>query len=119
MGGHAHRHGVEARPRQIADRVRLADGRDQGQGTRPELLGQSQRPLVEDGDPARRLDVGDMGDQRVEPWPALGLEDGGYGLGIRRVGGQAVDRFGRQDDEAALAKRLGGVACRAQRCSSK
>ena len=51
----------------------------------------------------------DMGDQRVEARPALGLEDGGDGGGIAGVGGEAVDRLGRQDDEAAGPERFSGL----------
>jgi hypothetical protein len=49
-----------------------------------------------------------MGDQRVEPRPALGLVEPRHGDRIGGVGGEAVDGFRRQDDEAARGQRLGG-----------
>ncbi len=49
-----------------------------------------------------------MGDEGVEARPALGLEDGGYRARVRGVGGQAVDRLGRQQDKLARGQRPGG-----------
>ncbi|WGM37936.1 hypothetical protein AMEJIAPC_00837 [Caulobacter sp. NIBR1757] len=40
-----------------------------------------------------------MGDQGVEARPALGFEDTGDGQRVGGVGGQAIDRLGREGDE--------------------
>lgn len=45
-----------------------------------------------------------MGDQGVEARPPLGGVDGGDGQRVGRVGGQTINRLGRQDDEAAGAQ---------------
>ena len=83
--------------------------RDDGQRPRPEGLGQRPGAVVEDGDGLGLDGVGDMGDQRIEAGPALGLEDGGHGGGVSGVGGEAVDGLGRQDDEPPGGQRLGGL----------
>ncbi len=52
--------------------------------------------------------VGDVDDQRIEPRPALGGEDGGDRGRVGRVGGEAIDGLGRQrDDPARLQHRHG------------
>ena len=49
-----------------------------------------------------------MGDQGVEPRPALGLEDGGDGARIGGVGRKPIDRLGRQDDKPARTQGADG-----------
>jgi hypothetical protein len=105
----AHRHGVEARSRQVADRRLVGHGQHQGQWARPEPGGQPLGPLVEAGDPPGGGDVGHMGDQGVEARPALGRVDRRHGAGVGGVGRQAIDRLGRQDDQAAAFQRSGGL----------
>ena len=94
---------------EIADPVAVPHRRHEGQGARPEGLGQGAGAGVEDGDRLGLHRVGDMGDQRIEARPALGFEDGGDGGGVPRVGGQTIDGFGRQDDEPAGGQGLGGL----------
>ena len=108
MAGHADRHGVETRARQIADGRHVLDRRDDGQRSGPELTGQVTGALVEVGDPFGGLQIGDVGDQRVEARPALGLEDRRHGGRIGRVRAQAIDGLGRQDDQPARAQGAGG-----------
>ena len=48
----------------------------------------------------------DVDDQRMRGRPALQLEDLADGVGIRRVGAESVDRFGRERDDLAFAQRL-------------
>ncbi len=52
----------------------------------------------------RRLDVRDMGDQRIEGRPALGGVEAGDGLAVARVGAEPIDGLGRKRDQPALAK---------------
>ena len=44
-----------------------------------------------------------MDDERVVLWTALGLEDVQDGLFVERVGSEAVDRLGRDAEQAAAA----------------
>jgi hypothetical protein len=96
---HADGDAVQPRPGQVADPFPVPDRRDQRQGAGPEGLGQAPRGGVQNGDRFGLGGVGDVGDQGVEARPALGLEDGGDGAGVPGVGGQAVDRLGRHDDQ--------------------
>jgi hypothetical protein len=105
MTRHPDRHGVETRPRQVADRGGVTDGGDDGQRARPEGPGQGHRPIVEIGDAGGDLDVGDMSDQRVEARTALGLEDRRHGGGARGVRAKAIDGLGRQQHEPTGGER--------------
>ena len=110
MAGHADRHGVEPGPSQVADGGGVADRGDDGQRAGPEGGGQGGGAVVEGGDPGGRRRVVDVGDQGIEARPTLGFEDRGDGGRIGRVGPQAIDRFGRQQDEAPVAEgSRGGV----------
>lgn len=42
-----------------------------------------------------------MGDEGIESGPPLGLVDPGYRQRIRRIGRQAIDRFGRHQHQTA------------------
>ena len=53
-------------------------------------------------------EVADMYDERVVLRPALGLEHAHYRVGVKGVGRKAVDRLGRDRDDFAVAKQLGG-----------
>ena len=108
VAGNAHGDAVQPGAGQVADLLAVADRSHDGQGPGPEGFGQGAGGGVEDGDGLSRRRVGHMGDQRVEARPALGLEDRGDGGGVGGVGGQAIDGFGRQHDEASLTQ---GVGC--------
>ncbi len=105
MSGDPDGHGIEAGAGEIADGVPISQWRDQGQGARPEGLGELQCPVVQDGDTPGGRKVGDMGDQRVETRPALGLEDTGDSQRVTGVGRQAVDGLGREGDELSGLER--------------
>jgi len=62
-------------------------------------------------DGPRRLEVGDVGDQRVEGRAALGGIDGRDGGGIGSVRREAIDGLGRQDDQPTVLQRARGVGC--------
>ncbi len=96
MARHADGHGVKARPGQIADGAGVLDRRDDGQRSGPERAGQRHGAVVEVGDAPGRLQVGDMGDQRIEARSALGLENRRDRRGVRRVRTEPIDRLGRQ-----------------------
>ena len=105
MGGRAHRHRIEARAGQIAHRA----GVKRPEATRVSGPGQkacASRSARSSNAPMRRAggEVGHMGDQRIEARPALGLVDGGHGARVGRVGGQAIDGLGGQDDQPAGAQ---------------
>jgi hypothetical protein len=55
-----------------------------------------------------RSEVSDVHDQRIEAWSSLGFVNAGDRFGIGRVGGQAVDSFGRDADWLAGNDRLRG-----------
>ena len=73
---------------------------------------------------ARRREVGDVGDQRIERRPALGLVEPRDGARRGRVGAEAVDGLGREGDQAAGGKdarrvrNRGGVGPRRTRVAS-
>ena len=73
------------------------------------LLGQA-RGLRRSNVPRRvgRSEIGDVDDQRIEARPALGFVDAGDGAGVRRVGGEAVDRLGRHRDRLPVTDQRGG-----------
>ncbi len=101
-----HRYAVQPGARQVTDGGRI-DGRgDQGQGSGPEGFSQIQRAPVQGGDAPCGVDPGHMGDHRIEPRPPLGREHAGDSLRIGRVAGEAVHRFGGQDDQPAALKSL-------------
>ncbi len=68
------------------------------------------RRRVETADPPRGLEIADMGDQRVEGGPALGLIEPRDRGRIGGVGAEAIDGLGRERDQAAFreAARRGG-----------
>ena len=73
------------------------------------------RRRVETGDPPRGGEIADMGDQRIEGRPALGLVKPGDRGRIGGVGAEAIDRLGRERDQPALGqdtrgRRHGGLA---------
>ena len=109
MVGHPHRHGAPGLAEvPLQRRLRVADQRER---SRPELLDQGARVA---GHPDReRVERGRRRDEhrrRHLPAAALGLQQVGHGLGVERVGGDAVDRVGRDHDQrAALDREAGGL----------
>ena len=106
---HAQGHAVQARAGQVAHPSGVTDWRHQGQRSRPESLGQPPRLFIEHTHRFSGVRVRDVGDQRIEARPPLGLEDRGHGLRVRSVGPQPIDRLGRQQDKRALPQGLGGL----------
>ena len=98
---HAQRDRVEAGGDQRMDGRARCERQHQRQRARPERLGKLSRQRIEDGDPLGHRQRRDMGDQRIEARPALGLEDAGDGLAIGGVAGKAVDGLGRDGDDVA------------------
>ena len=87
----------------------FAQRQNQGQRAGPEglcqLLGQI-RPLHK---ALGCFDRGDMGDQRVEAGPSLGLVNRCDGLSVAGVAAKAIDRFGRKSDQKTLAQKIGSL----------
>jgi hypothetical protein len=104
MVGHAEAEARQAGAGEIADAAALRQRQDQGERTRPERLRESF------GDPREHAlapglgHVGDMGDQRIEAWAALGRVNPRHGARIDGVGAEAIDGFGGKGDEAAGAQ---------------
>ena len=91
-------------------------GQDEGQRPGPEgldqLLGKHRDGLGVVGHGGAGalgvpLGIGHMHDQRVVGRAALGRKNVGHGVGVVRIGGQAVHGFGRQTDQLALGQRVG------------
>ena len=60
------------------------------------------RLRVEAGNPHRGADIPDMGDQRIERGPALGLVEPRNRACVGGVGAEAVDGLGRERDQPAV-----------------
>ena len=71
------------------------------------------RRFIKNRERPRRLQRGDMGDQRIERRAAFGGVEAGDGLAVTRVGAEPVDGLGRKGDQPALRQaapgRLDGV----------
>ena len=68
------------------------------------------RVRIETAERLRRLQIRDMGDERVEGRAAFGLVDPRDGAPVGRVGAEAIDGLGREGDQAAggeHARRVG------------
>ena len=117
---------VEPGRRQLGHRATGSLGQDERQRPRPEGFRQPGRV----GDKAREAlcfrNIGDMGDERIEGRPALGVVKARDGGPAGRVGAQAVDGLGRKGHEAAGRQHARGIggrrrigfrhACRGQGC---
>ena len=102
----AQRNGVLPAGDEIAHALRALE--DQRQRTGPEGAGERERVLGDGGGPLRQvLGRGQVHDQRMVGGAALGGEDLVHGFRIQRIGGEAVDGLGRQDDECAIEERRG------------
>ena len=60
-------------------------------------------------DPGGHLGAVDVHDQWIGRRSALGREDGGDRRGVERVGREAIDRFGRDGDQATVAQGPAGL----------
>ena len=80
----------------------------QGQGSRPEGLGQrrhSPRKRPRDlSDLAKLLNRSEMHDQRIPGRSLLGSEDTGDGFRRQRIGPKTINRLGRKGYKASIAK---------------
>ena len=74
---------------------------DQGQRARPMRLGKRARRWSNTPIRSGGREVGNMDDQGIEGGPALGFVNPGDGLRIGRVGGEPVNRLGRDRDRLA------------------
>ena len=101
MGRGADGHGVQSRPGEVAHRSAPGRRRDQGQGAGPEGFRQAYGPFVQARQRPGAGEVSHVGDQGIEPRPALGLEQSGHGQRIAGVGGEPIDRFRRQEHQLA------------------
>jgi len=77
VGRYPDRNGIEARGREIGHGAALSLGQHQRQRAGPERFGERRCGSVKAGDPPCGGDVADMGDQRIEGRPALGLVEVG------------------------------------------
>ena len=71
-------------------------------------LGERAGGGAEAGDRFGGRRVRDVRNQRIEARPSLGLEDAGHRDRVPGVGGEPIDRLGRQQHQFARAKRRGG-----------
>ena len=108
MRGNADRDGLEPRGREFRDRATGSPRQHQGQRSRPERFGERKRGRIEAADRTGGGEIADMGDQRVESGPSLGLIEAGDGKGIGGVGAEPVDGLGRERDQPAIGERARG-----------
>ncbi len=106
--GNADRDGLEAGGREFRHRAIGRPRQHQGQRSRPEGVGEREGGFVETADGAGRSEIADMGDQRVESGPSLGLIEAGDRKGIGGVGPEPINRLGRERDQPALGERPRG-----------
>jgi hypothetical protein len=104
VGRYPDRDGVEAGGGEIGDRAAVSLGQYQRQWTRPERFGQGHRGVVKAGDQLGGRDIPDMGDQRIEGRPALGLVEAGDRGRIGGIGAEAVNGLGRERDQPAFVE---------------
>ena len=112
----ANRHSVKAGARQQADPAGRSHGQDQRKRPRPERAGQRLGLRAKDGVLSRRLDVQDMGDERIDRRPLLGRVDRRDRRVRGRVRREAVDGLRRHGDEASSAKACGRGGDRLRAC---
>ena len=113
VGGNPQRDGLEPGGGQLRDQAARRLWQDQGQRPRPERVRQPHRIGIEAPDRLRRIEVFDMGDQRIERGAALGLVDPRDRGRIGGVGAEAIDGLGRERDQPASREAArGGVNAR-------
>ena len=124
--GHAYGDRIEPGHRQLGHRTTGSLGQDERQRPRPKVFRQPRRVGVKAREALRVRDVGDMGDERIEGRPALGVVKARDGGPADRVGAEAVNGLGRKGHEAAGRQHARGIggrrrigfrhACRRQGC---
>ena len=107
MGWHAEANRGEAGGDNEGDCGQLLDHKRQRAG--PEAAGQAVGDVGPDGDQRmHHLDRGNVDDQRAGCGATFDSIDAGYGLGIQRVGAQAIHGFRWEGDETSGAEQAGG-----------
>jgi len=101
MCGHTQGHGGQPGPGKLVDSAALGERHNEGQRSRPERGAELVRSGIEHPLFPRFGKRDDMGDQRVEARPLLGLIDRGDAPPVARIAAEAVDGFGREGDEPA------------------
>ena len=104
VGRYPDRDRVEAGGGEVGHRAIRRFRQHQRQRARPECLGQRGRSGVKARDLPRGGDIADMGDQRIEGRPALGLVEAGDRGRIGGVGAEAIDGLGRERDQPAFGQ---------------
>ena len=112
MVRHPHRDAVETGGRKVGDRAAVALRQHQRQRSRPERGGKPLGGVVETRQRARRRQIGDVRDQRIERRPALGGVEPRDRLAVGRVGAEPVDRLGRERDQPAGREAARGLGDR-------
>ena len=104
MRGNPDRDRLEPGGGEIGHRAVVCLRQHQRQRPRPERFGKRGRLRVEARNPPGGLDIADMGDQRIERGPALGLIEPRDRGGIGGVGAEAIDGLGRERDQPAFGR---------------
>ena len=104
VGGNPDRDRLQPGGGEIGHRAVCCLRQHQRQRSRPECFGKRGRLRVETGNPPGGLDIPDMGDQRIERGPALGLVEMRDRGGIGGVGAEAIDGLGRERDQPAAGR---------------
>ena len=113
VGGNPDRDGVEPGGGELGDRAIRRFRQHQRQRPRPERLGERGRLGIKTGNPPGGREIADMGDQRIEGGPALGLIKPGDRGGVGGVRPEAIDGLGRERDQPALGRGSGRPAATA------
>ncbi len=104
MRGDAHGHAVETGEREIGNSTIALFCENERERTWPECGGKFLGRGVEHAHAPRRVNVRDMGNQRIERRASFGRIEAGHRLAIAGIGAEPVDGFGRKGDEAAGGK---------------
>src|ERR1019366_6652825 len=103
-----HRDRIQSGAGQVANGGCVGQRRDERERARPEGFDKRNCASIKSRETLGRGAILHMGDQRVEPGPALGGVEPCDRLGVGGVGGQAIDGLGGQDDQFARRERAGG-----------
>ena len=114
VGGNPDRDGIKPGGGEIGHSAVACFRQHQRQRARPERLGQRDRGRVEVGNPLPGPEIADMGDQRIERRPALGLIEPRNRARVGGIGAEAIDGLGRERDQPAFgqntrSRRHGGL----------
>ena len=116
MRGNPDRDGIEPGGGKIGHVAFPGFWQHQRQRPRPERVRERDRPLVEAGDALGRAAVADVGDQRIERGPPLGLIEPRHRRRIGGIGAEAVDGLGRERHQPAVRKAARGSGHRGLVC---